>query len=197
MTKYNTNQASLSLHADNEVFIDQDKAICSFSLGCERTIEFWEQGRKPRKVKDIRMTHNSIVIMKPGTQQNLKHCVRAELMNNSKGKQKSQVRYSLSFRAVAKSSPTTQASPTAANNVQAPTNTVGFPGPATSPSKTATAGKPICLIAGDSYAARMESAKLEKNKVKVVKLAEGGAKIAKVQMQLEKYAADNDGASGR
>ena len=132
VTKYNTNQASLSLHADNEVCIDQGKSICSFSLGCERTIEFWEQCRKPRKVKDIRMTHNSIVIMRPGAQQNLKHCVRAELNNNSKDKKESEVRYSLSFRAVAKSTPPTQAPPTLPTQAP-PTNTAGSPGPVSPP----------------------------------------------------------------
>ncbi len=84
VSKYNSHQASLKLHTDDEKCIDQSKSICSFSLGCERSIEFWEKGRKPNKVKEFRMTNNSIVIMRPGAQQNLKHCVRAEPYNASR-----------------------------------------------------------------------------------------------------------------
>ena len=154
-------------------------------------VDFWEQSRKPRKVKEIRMTHNSIVIMRPGTQQNLKHCVRAEPQHNSQNNKDSQVRYSLSFRAVTKASPSTQAFTQVATNVQTPTSTItgGSPSPTITP-----VGKPVCLIAGDSYAARMKVDKLAKNRLTVVKIAEGGSKITKVQKQLEDYAANNPGA---
>ncbi len=71
--KYNSSQSALNLHADDESSIDQDKSICSFTLGCERTIEFYEKAKKPILVKDIRMNNNSLVVMRPGAQQNLKH----------------------------------------------------------------------------------------------------------------------------
>ncbi len=63
--KYNSDSSSLSLHADGEECIDQEKSICSFSLGSERTLEFYENasGKKPKRVKSIRMTNNSLVIM--------------------------------------------------------------------------------------------------------------------------------------
>ena len=193
MTKYNSNQASLKLHADDEDCIDQGKSICSFSLGCERSIEFWEQGRKPKKVKEIRMANNSIVIMRPGAQQNLKHCVRAEPYSTSKDNSESQVRFSLSFRAVAKTPIPTHASPQVATT--ASTNTEGVPGTVTPSSPSKPPSEPVCPIAGDSFAARMKVDKLEKNKLKVVNIAEGGSKIFKLQNQLEKYATENPGTT--
>ncbi len=193
VTKYNSKQASLKLHADDEDTIDQGKSICSFSLGCERNIEFWEQGRKPKKVKDIRMAHNSMVIMRPGAQQNLKHCVRAEPCSTSKDVAETQVRYSLSFRAVTKAPIATHAPPQVSTTDQASINTGGFTGSSTPPNLATVVRKPVCLIAGDSFAARMKVDKLEKNKLEVVNIAEGGSKISKVQKQLEAYAADNTG----
>ncbi len=174
--KYNSGQSSLSLHADDEPSIDQDKSICSFSLGCERTIEFYEKGKKPKRVKDIRMTNNSLVIMRPGTQQHLKHCVRAECSKDSKDNVQSQVRYSLSFRAITKApAPRAVTSQTTLNN------------PAPPPSRY------VSLIAGDSFAARMDPGKLAKGKMIVESIAEGGAKMDKVQKQLEEYVAVNPG----
>ncbi len=80
-------------------------------------------------------------------------------------------------------------------SIVAPTNTDGAPGPAIPPvlSVSAPSSKPVCLIVGDSFAARMKTDKLEKNKLKVENIAEGGSKISKVQKQLEKYAEDNPG----
>ena len=76
--KYNSDKASLRPHADDEPYIAQDKSICSFTLGCERTIEFWGKSKRPKLVKKCRTKNNSLVIMSPGTQQHLEHCVRSE-----------------------------------------------------------------------------------------------------------------------
>ena len=175
--KYNSGQSSLTLHADDEPSIDQEKSICSFSLGCERTIEFYEKGKKPKRVKDIRMTNNSIVIMRPGTQQHLKHCVRAERNMGSEDHAQSQVRYALSFRAITKA-------PAAAPEGVTSQST---PNPAPLPSRF------VCLVAGDSFAARMDNDKLAKGKLVVENIAEGGAKMDKVQKQLENYVEANPG----
>ena len=43
----------------------------------------------------------------------------------------------------------------------------------------------VTLVAGDSYAARLDAAKLGKGKADVVNIAEGGARMDKVQKQLE------------
>ncbi len=182
--QYNSRQSSLTLHSDDELSIDQDKSICSFSLGCERTIEFFEKGARPKLVKDIRMTNNSLVIMRPGTQQNLKHCVRAErnTSSNDTGDSQSQVRYSLSFRAVRKAQ--VPVGVTSENQGSAPQPP---------PTQTPLPKKYVSLIAGDSFAARLDTDKLAKGKAVVENIAEGGAKMKNVQKQLEHYAAANPG----
>ena len=171
--KYNSNQSSLSLHADDEPIFDHEKAICSFSLGCNRTIEFYEKARRPKLVKKIEMSNNSLVIMRPGTQQHLKHCVRAEPRRGNIAP--AQVRYSLSFRAAKKApvvaQPASSSAPVVTQSVQP--------------------RKRTCLIAGDSFAARMDTVKLSKGKISVVKIADGGSKLHHVQKQLEDFAASN------
>ena len=53
--KYNSNTSSLSIHDDGEECIDQDKSICSFSIGCERTLEFFDNAsiKKPKMVERV------------------------------------------------------------------------------------------------------------------------------------------------
>ena len=177
--KYSSNKASLRPHADDEPFIDQDKSICAFSIGCERTIEFWEKSRKPKLVKKCRMKNNSMVIMRPGTQQRLEHSVRSE--PGQQPPDTPQVRYSLSFRAVSKpvdvpvQEPALQPKLGKASNIK--------------PEEK----KRVCLIVGDSFAARMDVVKLGKGKVIVENIAEVGAKIDKVKKQITEYGAAHPG----
>ena len=76
--KYSTGDASLSLHADDEDIFDHSKAICSFSIGSSRTLEFYTKAAKPKPVKSVRTENNGLLIMSPGTQDRLKHCVRPD-----------------------------------------------------------------------------------------------------------------------
>ena len=182
LTKYNSHQASLTMHADDESnIIDQDKAICSFSLGCERTIEFFKKSNKPKLVKKIRMGDNSVVVMRPGTQQKLKHCVRNEPRTKSTELAgKSQLRYSLSFRALAKKHPGPAVTPPLPRPENVP-----------APAQDSTPKKKICLVAGDSFAARLDKDRLGKKKLVVENIAEGGSKLFKVRQQLMDFVKSN------
>lgn len=173
--KYNSNAATVRLHSDEEAMIDQSKSICSFSLGCERTIEFWQKSQKPKLVQEFRMKQNTMVVMRPGTQQNLKHTVRPEANRPPADPDNpdSNIRYCLSFRAVAPDKPPITPS-------QSSTETK-------SPPETRTPKKRVCLIAGDSFAARMDTIRLGKGKLIVDNIAQGGAKISKVIEQLSRY----------
>ena len=177
--KYNSNTSATAIHDDAENSIDQQKSICPFSLGCERTLEFFTSGRKPKAVKSIRMKNNSLVIMRPGTQQNLKHAVRAEVKSKDSESQP-KIRYALSYRAVKSVSTPSPSSASVPRD----------PSPSTAP-QTKVPVKHVTLVAGDSYAARLDSAKLGKGKVDVQNIAVGGAKMNMVQKQLEDYAAAN------
>ena len=186
LIKYNSNQASLSLHADDEPIIDQNKSICSFSIGSPRTIEFFQKSHRSKLVKKIRMEDNSLVVMRPGTQQQLKHCVRSE--NKKTDCNESGFRYSLSFRGLMKC-PTLQKAPIVVADNDSLNQEFGKPIP-----PNQEFGKPIppkkyaCLIAGDSYAAHLDKTRLGKGKIAVENVAEGGSKISGVRKQLEKYA---------
>ena len=173
--KYDSKSSSLSVHDDNESCIDQNKSICSFSMGCDRTLEFFDKATvsRPKVAKSIRMKQNSLVIMGPGTQQNFKHGVRAE-PNSSESED--QVRYSLSFRAVKREFPTVPPDP---KTETAPQNSSQSP------------VKYVNIVAGDSHAARLDEEKLGKGKQEVENIAVGGAKMDKVQEQLDHYAKAN------
>ena len=169
--KYSCEGTSVSLHADDEDSLDHTKSICNLSIGATRTLEFFD-GKKP--VKSVFMESGSITHMKPGTQTALKHMVRG------KSSKAPELRYSLSFRALAKR-----------NNI------LDLSRPQIGPSETATSSPPppqqpkrICLVAGDSYAARLDCDKLGRNKLKVVSVANGGAKIGHVIQQLEDFSRD-------
>ena len=179
--KYNSQETSLSPHADDEPSIDQNKAICSFSMGCDRTIEFFKKSARTKLVKKVKMENNSLVIMRPGTQQNLVHCVRKEPTTKStKEDIGPQLRYSLSFRAITKS-----------NSAPTPTAVASPPVHGHIPLQAALPKKKVCLVAGDSFAARMDKGLLGKKKLIVENIAVGGSKISKVAQQLKDFAKSN------
>ena len=178
--KYPSPAAALSLHADDEPLIDQTKSICPFSLGSKRTIEFFSTGKRSKCVYDTDLNSSSLLVMKPGTQQTLKHCIRAEqvskLLPCDQG-----VRYCLSFRAIDKNL-------TAQHTVKPDTvKPVSVSEPELVPPK-----RRICVVAGDSFAARLDPIRLGKKKVEVRNIAVGGSKIADVEKQLEQFIMSND-----
>ena len=93
--QYSSNRFNLRLHADNEnEIIDQDASICSFSLGSSRTIQFFTEEKTPKLVCKHQLNNNSLLIMKPDTQQRMKHAVRAMPSTNGVN----EIRYFISFR---------------------------------------------------------------------------------------------------
>ena len=120
--------------------------------------------------------------MRPGTQQRLKHCVRAEISNKKPDTNASEIRYALSFRALSRPA---APSPEEKSHKQIPDQ------PDTLPKCSDQQTPPKCyvsLIAGDSYAARLDKSRLGKGRIVVENIAKGGAKISAVKLQLETYA---------
>ncbi len=186
--KYTTSATATSLHADDEDCFDKTQPICNITLGCSRTIEFVSNGTG-KKVQEILMEDKSLVLMKPGTQQALKHRVRGE-----GSVRKTQLRYSLSFRSLAKKAPSSLQSASVSQKL----HLVPQPTIASSPSLPAaitavsTPERHICLIAGDSYSARLDPQKLGRNHVDVVNIARGGARMHHVISQLKDFKEQND-----
>ena len=171
--KYSHGSTSTSLHADDEDHLDQTKSICNFSIGSTRFLEFFDKSNSKKAVKTVVMDSNSMTHMKPGTQQLLKHMVRGSTTKVPG------VRYSISFRALNKQ-------PSRCTKESTPSLT-----PAMKP-EAITPKRRVCLIAGDSYPARLDAVRLSrKNAVHVEMLADGGSKMEKVAKQLEDYASAN------
>ncbi len=184
-------QVSTSLHADDEDTLDHTQPICNLTIGSSRSIEFVTKENKPKPVCNILMKNRSVVHMKPGTQEKLKHMVRGDT------RKKRELRFSLSFRALAKK-------PADTNSIRGPNVTLSAPNTPTAnvTSQLAKASQPspqsnvvaltqkrhVCLIAGDSFAARLDTQKLGRQAVLVESVARGGASMHHVMGQLKAYA---------
>jgi len=181
--KYSSSSSATSLHADDEINLDTSQPICNLSLGHTRNIEFVANSGG-KLVREIPMEDKSLVLMKPSTQKVMKHKVRAVKAEGPS------IRYSLSFRALAKRSSTLLKNEiTATTSDSNPTLT-------NSPVHTADSGidtlpKHVCLIAGDSYAARLDPVKLGRRTVEVVSVAKGGTNVNHVMDQLKDYKTNN------
>ncbi len=102
--KYTTSSSRTSLHADDEKCLDQSQPICNLTIGSSRVIKFLTSTDK-REVCSIEMKDKGVVVMHPGTQQSLLHKVQGD---NHKTKA---LRYSISFRTLAKKSTTPTVTP--------------------------------------------------------------------------------------
>ena len=218
--KYTSLSSSISPHADNEESIDQHQPICNISIGSKRTIEFITYaGHEP--VTSVEMQDRSITIMKPGTQSVLKHMVRPKT-NTDTQDAVNKIRWCFSFRARARKDPPVQAgnleappqppsSPELFSTFPSATTSAPPEGALspTSPSAplapvlpniplqdldstSVVPAKHICLLAGDSFAERLDTGKLGRKSVVVESVARGGAKMHQVMGQLRKFSAENE-----
>ena len=178
--KYCSSSTSTSLHDDSEGALDQTQPICNLTVGDSRVIEFVAKGSH-RPVCKITMKNRGVVIMWQGCQQELKHMVRGD------SKKKKELRYSLSYRTLAKKSSIAPSSQVVTPSATSTPNTE-LPG-AVSP--VAVPKRHVCLIAGDSYAARLDTQKLGRNSVVVESVARGGAVMHHVMAQLKEYASSH------
>ena len=157
--------------------------------------------KKAKKVSSYQMNEGSLVIMSPGCQLSLNHCVRAEIKSSNS---EPQVRYSLSFRGLAKESskksPVKELIQTFDDRSNSPSSSP-IPAISSPDSHTPLANHPvttphqpkkkICLLAGDSFTARLDVKRLGKLKKDVRSIAEGGSRISDVEGTLEKFSLDN------
>ena len=92
---YENGGVSLSPHADDEVEIDQNAPIVILSFGAPRVMRFSNKSTREH-MGSMELSDCSIVVMKPGCQQELVHSV----VSNTNGSEGSRI--SLSFRKVIK-----------------------------------------------------------------------------------------------
>ena len=187
MSCYRNNKSTLRLHSDDEhEYIDQKSTICSFSIGATRDIEFCLKsipGSDP--VITFNMTEGSLVLMKPGCQQALKHRV-------PKRTGKIGMRFSFSFRKLLPSdlnlSPIKRTIAAFKERSRTPGESMQLNAPTKHPCvlhhDADAQGPGVTVLIGDSISEHLVSDKLGKGKTEVVNLSKGGSKIVHVKQQL-------------
>ncbi len=184
---FTSSTQSLKLHKDNESLMAQSSSISTVSFGAPRKLQFVRDGKVNKKGNrdlsaDIELdaTNLTMNIMKAGAQQVMKHRVPA----GAPVPNKPDLRYSLSFRRiVTQPNSSTIASQKATPDVSTPSQTTNDKG---LPRK-----QPAVLVAGDSFAARLDADRLGKGKMKEINIAHGGFKITDVQKKIEKFMETN------
>ena len=190
-------KARLTLHKDNEKLICQTSSICTISFGAPRELEFVLDGKPKKKKKNdisadlsLPATDRTMNVMKPGAQSKMKHRV----LEGKSSPDHSSVRYSLSFRKIVRPGEESLATPKAlkvASNIKSPDNNKSGALPVPPKDSTQVLTKNIVLVAGDSFAARLDAKRLGKGKQDVINIAKGGSKITRVQKSLEDFVKEN------
>ena len=161
------NKQSIRLHADNEASIDQSHPIATVSLGAMRKVEFVPFGSSyDHTAVTIQAEHNSMYVMRPGTQSILQYRV---VRGNIK-QPENQVRYFIPFR---KSKPE-NTEPIADSFQQ---GTACSSGSVPSSDNKAPRVR-TTLIVGDSFASRLDPERLSKGRKKVINITKGGLRFA-------------------
>jgi len=169
ITRYASSKSTLRLHRDNEPLISQTSSICTVSLGAPRELSIVLDSNKNSDSPDhvLPATDKTMNIMKPGAQSKMRHAVYS---GNVVGENE-KVRFSLSFRKIKPP----QEEQVALSQVN----------------EQVTKKQKIVLVAGDSFAARLDEKLLGKNKQVVKNIAVGGSKLDKVKRDIEKFVKDN------
>ena len=205
VTCFSTAKKSLRLHSDNEPIIDQDSSICTVSLGATRNIDFVSKSNKEDEFS-YNATRGSLYIMKPGCQQVLKHRVPQgdHIVNGNN------VRYSLSFRKMSNTSPYLPRPVPAFSPVKDKikvfedniTSNISSTSPCMSPTMLEKSSKNVILnhsflekatlIAGDSFTARLDPARLGKGRKNVINISNGGFTINQVEKSIDQFYLNNN-----
>ena len=173
---YNNNKAGIDFHDDGESLMESNSSISTLTFGSSRVVDFCDHALRPRTPQhSVECGNHDLMIMKPGCQQKLVHCVRqgASADNND-------VRVVISFRKLA-------------DNQDAE---VSFDSPkvlprSSTPTKVSSPNR-VTIIAGDSFSVGLDEVKLgRRGRRKVVNLSKGGASIKEVSLQLDQFFLDS------
>ena len=177
---YNSKNSALSFHHDGEHLMDSNASIAVVSFGATRTMEFCHQGPRPHIAEHtFKVCNHDLVIMKPGCQQALLHCIRSD--DPSDANDVEELRFSISFRKVV---PDTEEDPEVSFDINSQHQISGSRSPAT---------QKINIVVGDSISAGLNEDKLGRKGRQLVKnLSSGGATIRDVCKQLDNFYVSNN-----
>ena len=147
---YRPSSSRFRPHSDDELYIDPESSICTFSVGATREFGIYEKKhRDPKLLKSFVLEDSSVFVMHPGSQKCTKHRVHPPVANTDAG-----IRYSISFRSLVSNSTesTVESRP--------------------------TSEKPTTLIFGTSISKHLNTKRLiGKRNCNVINLSKSGSKI--------------------
>ena len=87
IVRYLTGDQALNLHQDNEPILDGSHTIVLTSVGCPRTIQFWDSYAESygNLVDEVIVRQGDLLLMNPGCQNTLWHKVLPMLAPSSAG----------------------------------------------------------------------------------------------------------------
>lgn len=95
---YETLQNNLDYHSDRLSHIGPHNFVVSISLGCTRMFRLKSNHKKCSPTFQIPLPHNSLFVMKPGCQEEYKHCVNSMTKPVSLHPKVGVARFGLTFR---------------------------------------------------------------------------------------------------
>ena len=181
ISRYPTHKSTLRWHSDNEMeIISQSSSICTVSFGAPRQLQCAlginndKSKKTPKADLVLPAIDRTMNVMKPGAQQLMLHAVGAGKESSDRSED---VRFSISFR---RHSPVDSMNQSQLSSSAGQEQTSG-------PKKTAD----VVLIAGDSFAARLDPKLLGKGKKDVRNISIGGRKIEAVEKDIEEFLTAN------
>lgn len=188
VTRYPNANVDLKLHKDNERLISQGSSIASVSFGAKRQLRLVLDGKvlangKTDNRPDLLLpkSDRSMNVMKPGSQAVMRHAVGKGPQNDPLDNVNGEC-WSISFRKIIPVANAEEASIPANEIVEVSQHQISPP---------LSNRRGIVLVAGDSFAARLDSGLLGKGKQEVMNIARGGRKIEQVMTDIEKFLHDH------
>ena len=191
VTFYPSKDTNLSLHADDEINVNQTTPICNVSIGAPRTLEFLSKSQNSTDLPalKIELTSGSLCTMLPGCQVYFKHRIPRGSIEGH--------RYSLSFRNVNNdtstilpdnSSPSTQTSDVSPTPLKHNLSSSHNPIKSQISTKKATTS----VIFGTSITSHLIESKLVYGRRKCVNVSHSGDKISDISRRVDEYYENND-----
>ena len=210
ITCYGSSKKSLSLHSDNEPEICQQTPLCNVTFGCTRKIEFVPKfGGHVDSICSFDLEHCSLNVMKPGCNQVLKHRVPKAVHVTKENN----VRYSLSFRRFIPPTPTSISHSPVKNSIKYFEKLGDEDGTKVQEEveedddeeedndslKLLDDNIPVVskqieavLVAGDSHVRGLDCERLGKNRITVLNISKGGARICDTEKSISDFSKLND-----
>ena len=179
---YRSRSCRTKLHADDEIYINQDSSICIWSLMSERDFNIFDKKNTNQPLKTFKLQHGSLMIMHPGSQSCTKHKVMPLHPDVANGDDDlSDLRISISWRDILDDDKLDQQSTNENSEDQ------------TAHSADDKGRMDTSVIFGTSISKYLQEKRLQgRHSVRVVNRSESGATIPDVSTQMDNFFTSGD-----